>query len=81
MSAEIEEDDYTLTPSGHLGGKTSVAKENRLLGEFNSTEEALAFIGENMEEEQFWPSIWWISDHGNFWAINLQGEEIPDDDE
>ena len=88
MAIEIPEDAYTLTPSGHLGGKTSVAQGGEFLGEFSgndfvldkpvgcSTSAALAFIKARMEKEQFWPSIVWVSDHGNWWYIDTDGNEI-----
>lgn len=74
MSERLD-DDYTLTPSGSLGGKTSVGN-GKFLGEFNTTEEALTFVRQDMEDNQYYPSIWWISDHGNEWEIDLEGNEI-----
>jgi len=71
----MEEEDYKLTPSGMLGEKTSVSTYE-FLGEFDTTEEALQFVKEDMEENQFWPNIWWISDHGNYWGIDIEGNEI-----
>jgi len=78
---ERQEDDYTLTPSGHLGGKTSVAQGGKFLGEFTETEQALEFIKEHMEQEQYEPNVFWVSDHGNEWPINLDGEEIHFEDD
>lgn len=78
MPLEMQEDDYKLTPSGPLLSRTSVSQYGRHKGEFPSTEEALEFVKEDMEENQFWPTIWWISDHGNGWPIDTDGKEIPD---
>ena len=80
MPHEMTEDDYKLTPSGHLLSRTSVSQYGRFLKDFPTTEEALEFVKEHMEESQFWPSIWWISDHGNGWMIDTDGKEIPDDE-
>lgn len=77
----IHDDDYTLTPCGPLGGKTSVGQNQRCLGEFTETEDALNFVKEHMEEQQFWPNIWWVSDHGNSWLIDTDGNEIKEDDD
>jgi hypothetical protein len=72
-------EDYKLTPSGHLGGMVSVSADGKFLGEFTTTDKALAFVREHMEEEQFWASIWWVSDHGNAWMIDLDGNEVQND--
>jgi len=78
MTEQIEHDDYTLSPSGHLGGMTSVAQSTNFLGEFSEEDDALEAIKEHMEENQYWPSIWRISDHGNPLLIDINGNEIKD---
>lgn len=70
------EDDYTLTPSGPLGGLVSVGTAHEFVGEYGDTEQALAVVRERMENEQYWPQIWWVSDHGNEWMIDANGKEI-----
>lgn len=73
----MEPEDYTLTPSGQLGGKTSVSEfEGKFVGEFDTTEDALQEIQSRMDREQFWPNIWWISDHGNSWPIDIEGNDL-----
>lgn len=70
-------EDYTVTPCGPLGGRTAVAQhECRFLADFATTDEALAFIADHMESENYWPNVWWISDHGNCWQIDLEGNEL-----
>ena len=81
MPIEICEDDYTMTPSGRLGGRTSVGQYGKHLGEFDTTDEALEFIGQHMEDNQFFPTIFWVSDHGNFWPVDLDGKEIHVEDD
>lgn len=73
---EPEDDDYKLSPCGALGGKTAVTQFAELLGEFTDTSEALEFVAKHMDSERFWPNIWWISDHGNCWQIDIDGNEI-----
>lgn len=75
---EMQEDDYKLTPSGPLLSRTSVSQYGKHKGEFPTTDEALEWVKADMERSQFWPSIWWISDHGNGWMIDTDGKEIPD---
>lgn len=73
---QMEEGDYKLSPCGRLGGMTGVSQDHKFLGEFSSNDEALRFIRKRMKQEGFWPNIWWISDHGNFWQIDDKGNEI-----
>lgn len=73
---DIESGDYTLTPCGHLGGKVSVSQDGKHLNEFVEVEDALKFVSEHMEEEKFYSNIWWISDHGNGWMIDKDGNEL-----
>ena len=73
---EYDEDDYTLTPSGLLGCRVSVSSGGKHLGEYADTHEALAAVKADMESSLHWPNIWWVSDHGNGWQINLDGVEI-----
>ena len=75
---EIQEDDYRLFPTGPLGGMTGVSQSGKFLDSFNETEDALKFVSEHMEQEQYWPSIWWVSDHGNAWQIDKEGNEIKE---
>jgi len=61
--------DFTLTPCGPLGSKTSVGRVNdKFVGEFDSDDEALVAINAIMEKERFWPNVWNVSDHGN-WSL------------
>lgn len=73
------EDDYKVSPCGNLGGRTGVSQFGKFLGRFATTEDALEFIGEHMEEEQYYPGIYWVSDHGNVWPIDLQGNELAEE--
>ena len=82
--ADYDEDSYTFTPCGHLGGKTGVAQGGKFLGDFVEMEDALKMVKERMETEQFYPSLVWVSDHGNWWYIDTEGNELPfpeDEDE
>jgi len=68
--SEMSDDDYKITPSGPLGGNVSVSANDKFLREFSEVEDALNFIRKDMENNNFWPNIWWISDHGNHWMID-----------
>lgn len=76
----MEDEDYVLSPCGTLGGRTGLSiHNNKFLSDFATTDEALEFMRERMDQESFWPNIWWISDHGNFWQIDKHGAEIKED--
>lgn len=72
----IPEDAYILSPSGRLGGMTSVSCDGRHLKDFADTADALRFVAERMESEGYFPGIYWLSDHGNHWPIDTDGNEI-----
>lgn len=78
----MEEDDYRLTPTGHLSSRISVSNGYVYRGgEFDTIEEALAWVAQDMNRNRFYPDIWWISDHGNTWRIDLDGKEIEPEPE
>lgn len=78
---DIQEDDYKVYPYGRLGGKTGVSQGDKFLGEYNETDDALRFVAEHMDETQCCSNIWWVSDHGNYWQIDINGNEIKQDEE
>ena len=68
---EPQEEDITLSPSGSLGGMTSVGQVGgNFLGEFEGDEAALEYVRNWMEMNNFYPTVWMISDHGNAVAID-----------
>ena len=76
-AAPLEDDDCFMSPSGQLGSKTSVSCGGKFIGEFNSDEEALEAIRNWQDEHQWWPNIWFVSDHGNYTLIDRNGKEVP----
>ena len=61
-----EPEDYVVQPCGPLGAKLGVSQiEGKFLGEFSEDWEVCEFIRDRMERQQFWPSVWYCSDHGN----------------
>lgn len=57
--------DYVMSDSGRLGSTMSVNIVNGdFLGTFDDEDSAMIAIKENMEEEHFWPNVWYQDDHG-----------------
>jgi len=60
-------EDIVMYPSGSLGGKTSVSEvEGKFLGEFNTDDEAEAFIKQYMQQQNWYPDVWFQDDHGGY---------------
>jgi len=69
----MEQGDITITPCGPLGSMYSVGEvEGKHIGEYSTDEEVKIAIYEYMEKNQFWPSLWFISDHGNVSSYSLE---------
>jgi hypothetical protein len=65
--------DYTITPGGRLGGMSAVGViEGKFVGLYDCDDDALRAIKAKCDEEQYWPNIWFVSDHGN-WSL-YEGE-------
>jgi len=60
-----QDDDIFMNDSGPLGSRTSVSAGGTFLGEFSTEDEAELAIKSWMEENQWYPNVWKISDHGN----------------
>ena len=72
-------EDITITPSGPLGSQLSVGVvEGKHIGTFNTEEQADDAIKAYMEKNQFWPSVWFISDHGNVSPYKLSAAITAD---
>lgn len=76
LEPKPEQDDIFITPSGQLGSKTSLSCGGKFVGEFDDNDEALQEAKKWMDEHKFYPTIWWVSDHGNHWPIDIEGKEI-----
>ena len=71
----MNDDDYKLTPCGQLGCKIAVST-HKFIGEFPDEQSALSHIAELMEADQYWPDIYWISDHGNVSLMDKNGNFV-----
>jgi hypothetical protein len=58
--------DYILSDSGPLGSLTSASVVGgKFIGQYRSDEDAERAVLADMDRNQFWPSVWYVSDHGN----------------
>lgn len=71
-SCEPSEGDYTMTPTGPLGSRVGVGViGGKYLGTFGDEEQAMDAIKADMEIHKFWPTVWWVSDHGNWDVVTV----------
>lgn len=60
-----DEDAAFLYPSGPLGALTGVSYDGRHLGEWVEEEDARRALRARMDADRYWPSVYYMSDHGN----------------
>lgn len=65
---EIQDDDYVISDTGTLGSEYIVMPLNEV---FQNLDDALAAIKADMEREQFWPSVFYVNDHGNIDLVDV----------
>lgn len=71
---EMQEDDCVINASP--SDKYSVSCSGKHIGYYESVNECLAAIKSWQEKNNWYPTIWYVSDHGNYWPINSEGKEI-----
>jgi len=57
-------------------GGYSVSFSNKFIGNYETIDIALLNLKTEMERSNYFPTIWFFSDHGNYWPIDLNGNEI-----
>lgn len=72
MSPDNENDAFLF----NNGWQVTVRFAGEPLGTFTSENEALNALSQAMDEDGFYPNIWYVSDHGNLWPIDINGNEI-----
>jgi len=78
IESGIPEDAHVFTPTGRLGGKIALSQGMVYLGEFLDIEDALEYSNELMRQDCWFPDRVWVSDHGNWWFVDSEGNEIKD---
>ncbi len=62
---EPDNDDIICRPSGRLGALTLVTQSGKTIIESNDSDKIDQAIRDWMDQHQFWPTVWDVSDHGN----------------
>lgn len=70
---EMTEDDCSITSNGF---KYSVACGGKFINEFDEMTDALKAVEDWKEENKWYCTTWFVSDHGNAWMIDEEGNEI-----
>jgi hypothetical protein len=70
------DEDAFLSSSGPLGSRTSVSCGGKFIGEFREYDDALIALGDYMEKSNWFPTVWTVSDHGNYNIVSDFLEEL-----
>ena len=71
MDIEIMDDDYVVSDVGALGCQYQVMQGSRRVIITNSSRMVSKAIIADMETQQYWPSAWYVNDHGNISSWTL----------
>ena len=69
---EPQEGDYVMSDDPHSRGTNLGVKDGRFIGVFEDRDAAEAEIKRIMKYTHFYPSVWWISDHGNSHRVAMK---------
>lgn len=65
-------EDIVLSSSGPLGTRVNVSEfEGKYLGTFANEVKAFEYIKKYMEQNSFYPDVWWNDDHGGFSKMEI----------
>lgn len=71
-SDEPQEEDITISPYGSLGSRLQVSVVGgKPIGIFSDQDAAEKAIKKYMDQHNFYPQVWMISDHGNAHRIQV----------
>ena len=60
------------------GFKYSVSCSGEHIGDFVELKDAINKLVEYRDKNKYWPTMWFVSDHGNYWQIDEKGNEIKE---
>lgn len=54
------------------GYEESVSCEGRFIAEFKELHDAIQCVKQWQKDNQYFPNVWWVSDHGNIFPVILE---------
>jgi hypothetical protein len=60
----------------NVRGGYGVSCGGKFIGNIKEMDAALKVVKDWQDKNQFFPTIWFVNDHGNTYPIDLQGNEI-----
>lgn len=69
LDDQPSDDDYFIEDKPNHG--YSVSQSQKFLESFSDRDEAEAFIRKHMDQEKFWPNVWFVDDHGGMQLITI----------
>lgn len=65
-SEQPSDDDAFFAPCGQLGSRTSLSVDGKHIGEFKTFDDAEDALITWINKNKFYPTMWQVSDHGNY---------------
>lgn len=62
-----------------VSGGYDVSISGKHLGHYEDIDVALMNLKNEFNRSNFFPTIWFVNDHGNYWPIDEKGDEIKND--
>lgn len=59
-----------------VAGGYDVSLAGKHIGHFDEMNVALYNLKKETERSNYFPTIWFVSDHGNYWPIDMEGNEL-----
>ena len=59
-----------------VSGGYDVSVSQKHIGHFEEMDDSLTALKTEFNRSNFFPTIWFVSDHGNTWAVDLEGNEL-----
>ena len=61
-----------------ISGGYDVSVSGKHIGHYDEYNKAVSGLNLELKRRNYFPTIWFVTDHGNYWAIDENGNEIKD---
>jgi hypothetical protein len=65
------DDDIVIQDFGNLGSQTGAFQYGKMLFEIGPDDDRDAMLREYMDKQNYWPNVWYVSDHGNATLLEI----------